>query len=146
MPTAPCCHTDSAVQTSGWQECYTVIPDAQTWKQELRRCWSNDLPDRPTMIICTRILTTGRSSPDCRIGCSTAVHEDVSAGHFRVVGGRIDVWHLRTRDVSGAKFCSILGDPNTVSERCFVPISLRRVQCVEHGCTSAAVIVDYQRR
>ena len=40
---------------------------------------------------------------------------DVSAEHSRVVGGRIDVWHLGTSNVSEAKPRSKLGDRNARS-------------------------------
>ena len=41
-----------------------------------------------------------------------AVRADVSAARSRVVGGRIDVWHPGTRNVSEAKPRSKLGDQN----------------------------------
>lgn len=44
-----------------------------------------------------------------------AVHADGSAEHSRVVGARIDVWHLGTSSVSEAKPRTILGDRNARS-------------------------------
>ena len=55
----------------------------------------------------------------------------LSAEHCRVVVGRIDVLHLGTRSVSGAKPRFILGDLNTRSEQCFVRKGFRGVPCEE---------------
>lgn len=52
------------------------------------------------MIIRARMHRTGRSSPGLNPG---SLHGRLVGEHFRHVGDRIDVWHLGTRNVSGAK-------------------------------------------
>lgn len=62
-----------------------MIPGAQTLEYELRQCWSNDLPERPDMITCARMSTRVDLLQNLDKVGSTAVRDDVSAEHYRVV-------------------------------------------------------------